>query len=341
MLTIKKESIFNTMADGNDKKEITVRAPSKVPEFGAPGSTLTAEAWVDTITGLAAGGNWTDAATAGQASAVLVGKAAEWRRMMLTDDNSELTSWITFKKAFLARFGANRGTTTDTAVLLNLQQRPQEDAGDFGDRCFNNILTICARVRNTIEEADNKNYFDLCRSHITMSLFMNGLRQPTRSMLNARHEEKDGFRATVALAMQIEDSARREDRAISEISETEEHDVAAFQQSGFRGRGRGRGRFQPNQFGRSQNFTRYQGPASNQRPQFQRQGGRGRPFTGGAQQSRFSTRPWIYCWRCRTWGKHYSYECKRNSAEMSSISPQDENTPPDVDPQGLTEAPEN
>ncbi len=78
---IKEEEVLDTMAQGDGDaatatatataapaRELTIRTPSKIPEFGAPGSTLTAEAWVDTVSGLAAGGSWSDTATAGHAS---------------------------------------------------------------------------------------------------------------------------------------------------------------------------------------------------------------------------------------------------------------------------------
>ena len=315
---------------GDEAKTAVLKTSTqaRVPEYGAAGSSLSAEAWVDTVTGLATGAGWTDTSTAGHAYAQLVGRAAEWRRMMLAteEDRKVLTQWSTFKVAFLKRFGANRGTVTDTATLLNLQQKGNEDAGDFGDRCFNNILAVCSRVREELDEATQRQYFDKCRLHITQTMFLNGLTQPTRGMVNARNKECTDFHATVAIAMEVEDANRRETPAVAELQEQ----VAAIQppyQARGRGRGRGRGGPQRGRGGpRGRGFSGSPGPGLNP-------GGSASPSTA------FGQRRWIFCFRCRQWGKHYSRECTRTPAQLAALTAHDEEDPPEVDPAGLEEVP--
>lgn len=303
----------------------------KIPAFyGNKKDTVSADQWVSTVDRAAAIAELNDARAADAAVDAIRGPAYTWWENLTKGSAAEQTTarnWTTLKAAFLKRFRVAQTVGQKVHMLTGLRMNKEETVHAFYDRVDNVVKANTHEALNGITGANAdhiKAGFVQCRELLGKQLFVAGLTTAakawveTQGMTDATPADqiiqwadaaitahgRQSLYSVAAVGVEMEPDAEPAQKGNrGQVSEEAlKQEIAALQRQlpkqpskkakdGSNGGGRGRGR-----------------------------GGRGRPPM--QQRER-----WVFCFRCKQWGVHYSDEC-RVDPEKTNLPPQDENVQP-------------
>jgi len=289
---------------------------TKVPPFtGTDKDEYSADIWLTNVARLGELNNWKDEQILNGCLLALKDVASVWRESELRLGSTSLTTWPRFQEAFLSRFQEAKSAVEQVSIISNLKQGQKESVRDYFDRVNNSVhlsandSLVTMRLDRNITTADEG--FKACITHFMRVHYVSGLKPEIWRLVEAKFSSLKTKEDLVKAAVEAEVASGQEARHIATI----EAELAALRLSSGQQFSSGRGR----------GFSRGS------------RGARGGSSRGGAaggsgsltHKQKVSNRTnWIFCFKCKQWGKHRANECKFSEAQIRDLKPQDENKVP-------------
>ena len=289
---------------------------AKVPPFD-PTKDLTAKSFIERLSNLAATFAWNDTQKLNAAISALQGRARTWYETQSENNPGDFTDYSRFENTFLARFKPPRNIAEQVHSLQQLFQKPDETVVDFFERIEEATYSIFKDVMPTGKT--QKTGATQIRGHLTIVLFLNGLKTSLKSYVESSYDTPDNAdpatkRSTLlAIAKRAEASNRTVKANAAPL-------LAAINRPQFRGRGSYRGTFRgarPRPMSQRSFFANNAPlPPANYAAQQSRPPPPPPPATPAAIAAR---RRWVKCLKCHRWGKHYARECPFPPVNIAEI----------------------
>ena len=290
---------------------------TKVPPFtGTDKDEHSADIWLTNVTRLAEINSWKDEQTLSGCLLALKDVASVWRESETRLGSTSLSTWPRFQAAFLARFQEAKSAVEQVSIISNLKQQQKESVRDYFDRVNNSVhlsahdSLLAMKVDATVTTADQG--FQACITHFMRVHYVSGLKPEVRRLVEAKFSSLKTKEDLVKAAVEAEVASGQEARHIASLQE----ELAALRMSaGGQYSSRGRGSSRGSRGGSSR------GGSS--------RGGASGSSGGLSHRQKVSNRTtWIFCFKCKQWGKHRANECKYSEAQVRDLKPQDENKVP-------------
>ena len=312
-----------------------------VTPFEEVTNVMSAELWVSNLDRQRVSLQATREQMLNAALCALKGKAGRWRQNLEINQSPEIGDYDDFKKAFLKRFGRDRSSSDLLALLRDVNQANNESVRDFADkvnihiRTLGNTLgtrmvpvaadgnTAAARQEAERRTAIKKTGYLEAFADMKILYFVSGLKDTLRQRVEPRLSEITDFDKVVDCACEFERTLRMDASTKPILSMEAKLDSALKEIAAFKSM--------------ANNVTR--GNSGNQQSS-SGQGNRPSPpqIPGWSAAKAKLTRKiqrrnqFRYCQKCHQWGKHIAPECRRNTREVASLNPMDEDQAPQGEP---------
>ena len=291
---------------------------TKVPPFtGTEKDEYSADIWLTNVTRLAELNSWKDEQILSGCLLALKDVASVWRESETRLGSTSLSTWPRFKIAFLSRFQEAKSAVEQVSIISNLKQNQKESVRDYFDRVNNSVhlsahdSLLAMKADAAVTTADQG--FQACITHFMRVHYVSGLKPEVRRLVEAKFSSLKTKEELVKAAVEAEVASGQEARHIATLQE----ELAALRlaQGSYASSGRGRGASRGSRGARGG---------------YSRGGASGGSSSGGfSHRQKVSNRTsWIFCFKCKQWGKHRANECKFSEAQIRDLKPQDENKVP-------------
>ena len=217
----------------------------------------------------------------------------------------------------MSRFQEAKSAVEQVSIISNLKQNQKESVRDYFDRVNNSVhlsahdSLLAMKADAAVTTADQG--FQACITHFMRVHYVSGLKPEVRRLVEAKFSSLKTKEELVKAAVEAEVASGQEARHIATLQE----ELAALRlaQGSYASSGRGRGASRGSRGARGG---------------YSRGGASGGSSSGGvSHRQKVSNRTsWIFCFKCKQWGKHRANECKFSEAQIRDLKPQDENKVP-------------
>ena len=302
----------------------------KFPEFqGTSGTERTGKAldptaWLLHVDGIIQQYDLKPEAIMGAVKRCFFQKALDWYVGLELERNAALTSWETFRPAFMRRFKVSMTYAQKSALQASLRQRDNESANDFLDRVRRVILEMfkpcCPEL---VTQGDQKNiskwkseqHFLVMTELIKIS-FISGLRDEARKACEQGVNNSTSLLDVGEMAEAAEQAARKTQRTQVAAVGKEENEFSADVAAVGRGGGRGRGGRRGGARGRGRGAAAGGTAGGKQKPKQGSFRDDGRP---NFLELPNGDKVWK-CWRCGGYGQHSANQCPMPEGKVATVA---------------------
>lgn len=303
-----------------------------VTTFEENTQTMSAELWVSNLDRQRDSIQVTKDQMLNAALCALKGKAGLWRQNLELNDSPNIKDYDLFKQCFLKRFGRDRSASDLLALLHDVKQKQSETVRDFADKVNVHIRTMAntlvlklpavAPVNQTpasvaeaaLKQTNRDEGYLLAFQDMKTLYFCSGLTEALRTRVEPKLSEIQSFDNLVEAACEFERTLKPEKTSSATISALEQQlkdnnkEIAQLKQFVKSSGGNSQG---------SQSQNSSSGSST------------------GSSNAKFKLAKkivkrteFVFCTKCKQWGKHRAPECRRPAKEIQALQAMDEEVKP-------------
>ena len=331
------------MVLNDDNVPIDVTKPKLEKFRGNDKDALNIKTWCLQVTRLDTVNNLGDVNTAMIVMEALREQALSWALLLQDEKPVSAASWLLLKPLLIERFDKAVNETQKFKLIAALQQRQNESAKDFLDRCKTAWYGLLRRLRTTYTEDIERKTHDQTRNECIKCMYICGLRNDVRMAVESIAGNTLSLETALEAAVQYESAlltgsggghqkqggAQRYGVAAmttgDEISagaaaspqppagmQDMKAELAAISSALAAITGKKGGKSKP---------PGGAPPRGPRKPPGGSAGGAGAGRSTGEAMGPHHARDWIKCYHCRQWGQHIAAECTRTQAECDKLTP--------------------
>jgi hypothetical protein len=269
-------------------------------------------------------------------------QALSWALLLQDEKPVSAASWALLKPLLIERFDKAVNETQKFKLIAALQQRQNESAKDFLDRCKTAWYGLLRRLRTTYTEDIEKKTHDQTRNECIKCMYICGLRNDVRMAVESIAGNTLTLETALDAAVQYE-SALVTGSGHQKQGGAQRYGVAALAVTKGDETAAAAASSQPNPAGMHEMKAELAAISSALAAISGKKGGKPKPpggaprgprkqagsSAGGAAAGRSTSdamgphhaRDWIKCYHCRQWGQHIAAECTRTQAECDQLTP--------------------
>jgi hypothetical protein len=329
------------MVLNDDNVPIDVTKPKLEKFRGNDKDALDIKTWCLQVTRLDTVNKLGDVNTAMIVMEALREQALSWALLLQDEKPVSAASWLLLKPLLIERFDKAVNETQKFKLIAALQQRQNESAKDFLDRCKTAWYGLLRRLRTTYTEDIERKTHDQTRNECIKCMYICGLRNDVRMAVESIAGNTLSLETALEAAVQYESALLTGSGGHQKQGGAQRYGVAALT-TGDETAAAAASPQPPAGMqdmkaelaaissalaaisGKKGGKSKRPGgapPRGPRKPPGGSAGGAGAGRSTGEAMGPHHARDWIKCYHCRQWGQHIAAECTRTQAECDKLTP--------------------